>query len=245
MFTIKLCDTVIGINCKHGYTEKMCRNYLCGSVPEITVTVTADDIAAQRSTLGDGYDDGYLESLCVYRKICAALVPKKIMLLHACVLGMDGRAYAFLAPSGTGKTTHARMWMEKYGGRVTVINGDKPLVSLLGDVPTVYGTPWCGKEEWNTNTSMPLTALCFIARGSGNVIRRITSHDAAGRIMNQILLIRDGTNISETLDLTDALLTAVPSYELTCTISPDAAVVAHDGMGITDLPYIGQLPDEG
>jgi len=43
--------------------------------------------------------------------------------LHASTIAVHGSAVCFSAGSGTGKTTHTRLWREVFSG-VQVINGD-------------------------------------------------------------------------------------------------------------------------
>lgn len=57
----------------------------------------------------------------------------------ACILYKDN-AYLFIAPSGTGKTTHIRLWI-KHLRDLVIINGDKPIIRLINTLPYIYGTP--------------------------------------------------------------------------------------------------------
>lgn len=63
---------------------------------------------------------------------------------------INNSAILFTAPSGTGKSTHTRMWQECFGERVTVINDDKPLIKINDSEAVIYGTPWCGKHGIET-----------------------------------------------------------------------------------------------
>lgn len=155
MFTIRIADTFIQINERYQYIKQYCRNYIVDDVtPELVIKVSDEEINAEQS---DEYvcSPDYLETLAVYRKICERLVDKGIILVHSSVLMVDGEAVMFLAPSGTGKSTHTRLWRQVYGDRVTMINDDKPLVSVTTDDSevhvNVYGTPWCGKHGIENN----------------------------------------------------------------------------------------------
>ena len=150
MFTIRVADTFIQINERYQYIKEYCRNYIVDDVkPEMVIEVSDEEIKAEQSDEYISLPD-YLETLAVYRKICERLVDKEIILVHSSVLMVDGEAVMFLAPSGTGKSTHTRLWRQVYGDRVTMINDDKPLVSVRTDERgvhvNVYGTPWCGKH---------------------------------------------------------------------------------------------------
>ena len=83
---------------------------------------------------------------------------------------MDGAAYLFTAPSGTGKSTHTRLWREVFGDRVWMINDDKPMLRISENLVTAYGTPWNGKHHISRNASAPLKAIVQLNRGKENII---------------------------------------------------------------------------
>ena len=151
-------------------------------------------------------------------------------LMHCAVIGYEGRGYAFSAPSGTGKTTHIRLWQQVFGAdKVQIVNGDKPILRRFGDTFYAYGTPWCGKEGYNTNTRVPLAGLCFVERWTENSIRRMTVEEAVPHLFTQIM-VGDSPDLGRQMELADALLTDVPCYLLRCNMDPAAAVAARDGM---------------
>lgn len=81
-----------------------------------------------KKAMADGeYSLSYLETLAVYRKIVTRLVFSDILLIHGSAIAVDGKAYLFTAPSGTGKSTHTRMWREYFKDRAVMVNDDKPL----------------------------------------------------------------------------------------------------------------------
>ena len=79
-----------------------------------------------RAPIPDRIGRPFLELTVIHEKMTLALLPRDIFLMHGSALCMDDRAYIFTAPSGTGKSTHARLWREIYGDRVRMINDDKP-----------------------------------------------------------------------------------------------------------------------
>lgn len=84
-----------------------------------------------------------------------------------------------------------------------------------------YGTPYCGKENWGQNTSVPLHAVCFIERcepGESDCLSRLEDDgEIVARIMNQILMPNDPVLAARQLDLLDRLVSSVPFYVLRCT----------------------------
>lgn len=149
---------------------------------------------------------------------------------HASAIMMDGEAYLFSAPSGTGKSTHTRLWQKRFGAdRVTVINDDKPALRIVDGVCYAFGTPWSGKHQINANASAPLKAIVFLARGEENRIRRLTGREIFGRVLEQCLcVIRTPVQMMNMMELLDRMLSTTPVYELACTIDEQAAQLVYD-----------------
>ncbi len=224
MLTIQLAGHAIGLDCRYDYLPRLCRDYRTTCPPEWTVA--ADD----RDLLRENPDGGpcapaYLESLALYRKICERLIGQDILLFHGSALAFEGRAYLFAAPSGTGKSTHAALWRQVYGERVTMINDDKPLLHVTPAAVTVYGTPWAGKAGLQTNTSAPVGGIVLLRQAPENDIRPLTPRDAYPRLLGQTHRVADPRGLLRTLDLVRRLAD-LPVYELGCTPTPQAARLA-------------------
>jgi len=234
---IRLAELNIAVSYRHGFTEKLCREYVIsdfdGNV-DFSVSTSDEELEAEARAAekvhGQEFSDGYVESICIYRAICRKLPAYDALLLHAAVISDGKRTYAFTAPSGTGKSTHIIQWRRAFGDEIFVINGDKPIVRFMDGQWHAFGTPWCGKENLQTNTHAPLSAVCFIKRSPENAIRRIDVNEAAERIMRQIIIPKDPLMALTTLDLLDRMIRHVPVWELECNISEDAARVARAAM---------------
>ena len=205
------------------YTQSFCAKYVSedqSSPADISAAVTNEEFYAEKA-ISDGFSDGYIENICLYRKICQQLPTLNRMLLHAAVLNYNGEAYAFLGKSGTGKSTHTGLWL-KYLDGCSIVNGDKPILQSTENGFIAYGTPWMGKEGFGENTCAPLKGLCFLEQAKENSIQRLSPADAASRIFVQILLPEDEENVTKTLELTDKLVSDIPCWLLKCTISEEA-----------------------
>jgi hypothetical protein len=145
------------------------------------------------------------------------------ILLHASVLSYDGKGYAFLGRSGTGKSTHTRLWLKHLEG-VKIINGDKPILRKTENGFVAYGTPWRGKEFWGENTFAPLCGLCFLEQAKENSIRRLSTSEAVTYLIHQVLFPDDEAAAEKTLECLDKLVTLLPIFELSCDISEKEAV---------------------
>ena len=144
----------------------------------------------------------------------------------------EGKAVLFLAPSGTGKSTHAAIWREYFGEKVTMINDDKPLVSVKSDAGDthirVYGTPWCGKHGIENNISAPVSAVFLLKRGTNNVAKSLDLKSAFPYILNQIYRPRDERLMRKTLILAGKLAENVNIFEMKCNMEKEAAKVAYE-----------------
>lgn len=235
MFYIEMAELIIRIRNRYDYVKKMCRDYIVefpDMLPSVDmdIRVTQEDIIKEcESSNIEVYPD-YCESICIYRKINNLLIHHNGFVMHAACVLMDGNVYAFCAKSGVGKSTHLGLWKRVYGDRARIINGDKPIIRYKEGRFMLYGTPWCGKEGWNINTSSPLKAICFIRRDSVNTIERMSNEQAVKYLIHQILLPKDRQEIVEYLNIIDAMLTSIPCYSLGCNMDEEAARIAYEGM---------------
>lgn len=152
------------------------------------------------------------------------------MLLHSSAVMLDGKAYLFTAPCGTGKSTHTQLWLQVFGDRAKILNDDKPALRLENGVWYAYGTPWSGKTDQNVNTRVPLTGICVLGRGQKNVIHPYGGAAAVHDILEQTARSADAEFMVMLLELLDKLVTAVPIWKLECNMDPQAAVVSYSAM---------------
>ena len=227
----RIADFTVLVEPKHSEFLDRCRAYLApeGAVADFSISVPEETLSRVARDL-PGQTGEYVEFVCVYRAFCNEIAKRGAMLFHAAVIEMDGRGYAFTAPSGTGKSTHISLWRKAFGEKVQIVNGDKPILREKDGVFTAYGTPWCGKEGWGRNASVPLSAVCFLHRDTENNIRRISSEEAVDRVFSQLLKPTTLEGMAETLRLVDLLISGVPMYDLGCNISEEAARVAYETM---------------
>lgn len=231
MRVYKFADIPVGIENRGEYLEHACKDYLIeNETPEFTISVTDKDLEYEQSRSEELFSKPYLEYIAIYRAFCEKAIDYNVVLMHGSVLEIGGHAYMFSAPSGTGKSTHARMWREHFGDRVTMINDDKPLLRFDGNDVYVYGTPWDGKHKLSSNKKAKLAGICFLSRGNENIINRINPDKALEQLVNQIYRPRDAAGLMKTLDYVDLLGKNVPLYEMKCNISEEAAAVAYEAM---------------
>ena len=210
------------------YVHQLCFAYRTTGEPDFVVATSPSDISYERSLHVDGerYGDAYLETLSVYRKIAEKMPFYDTFLFHGSCIAVDGAAYLFTAKSGTGKSTHTRLWRELLGDRAIMVNDDKPLLRVSSDGVIAYGTPWDGKHHLSANLLVPLRAICILERAEENWIEPAT--DALPMLLQQAYRPRDPQALRKTLALVDRL--DVPLYHLGCNMDLSAARLAYETM---------------
>ena len=223
---VEMAGLVLDLDARYPMTADACLPYRTDEsrACDIVVAPTEEERAAEHTT------DEYAENLAIYRKLCNVLPDFDAFLLHAAAIAVDGKAYLFSAVSGTGKSTHISQWKALFGDRVTVVNGDKPIIRRIDGVFHVCGTPWAGKEEWNTPVNVPIAGLCKLTRAKENFIEPMPSAQILPLVLNQTVRPADPARMVRLLNLVEGFLKSVPCYLLGCNISLDAARVAYDGM---------------
>lgn len=244
--TYLLGGIAVGIESTYSEVHAMCMDYATSRQPELILRPTMADIEAegrmsneQREQEGlpqHQFSPSYLETLAVYRQLATAALHRGVMLLHGSVIAVDGEGYLFTARSGTGKSTHVRLWRELFGERAVMVNDDKPLVRIAeGAQPEVYGTPWDGKHHLSNNISVPLRAIIILERGAENSIHAVTAKDAFPTLLQQSFRPTDALHTVKALQLLSILSQQVGLFRLQCNMHPDAARVAYEGITTSSL----------
>ena len=151
-------------------------------------------------------------------------------MVHASAVEMEGYAYLFTAPSGTGKSIHVAQWKKLFGDRAVVLNDDKPAVRPRDGIWHAFGTPFSGSTALNENRAAPVGGLCLLERGTENSIRRVDAKEAVVFFLSQSQRSDRREEMDALLQVMHEFLTAVPVYRMACTVSTEAARMAFDGM---------------
>ena len=239
-FTIKIAERVIEARTLFESTRDFCREYLWEGKPDFTVETSQEDIAFERekSAREDviegipvrNFSDAYLETIALQRRITEALFAYDVLLFHGSAVAVDGQAFLFTAKSGTGKSTHTRLWRQLLGDRAIMVNDDKPFLHCSEAGITVYGTPWNGKHGLGTNIGVPLKAICILERGKENRIRKIDAREAVFMLLQQSSRPQNGGRMGKYMELLDILAKNTAFYQLSCNMEPEAARVAYETM---------------
>lgn len=233
MFTIRIANITIKLEHRFSYVRELCKNYIVSDdeKEDLVVSVSNEEIQKEMEMSEFPTTPAYAEGVCLYRRICYQLPTRfQAFLFHGALIEYEGRGYVFAAKSGTGKSTHIALWQKQFGEDVHVVNGDKPVMRFEDDTLMAFGTPWCGKEGLEINTSVPVCGICFLERGKENKIKRISPADAVVRAFEQVLTPTDLASVDAMFPLMDRMLTEIPCYLLTCNMDKEAAEVSYLGM---------------
>lgn len=238
--TYKIADRVVQINSLYEAVQALCRDYAWAGEADFTVATDPQDIEFERvkSAREDEleglpirhFSDAYLESLAVYRKIARQMLAYDTLLFHGSAIAVDGVAVLFTAKSGTGKSTHTRLWREAFGDRAVMVNDDKPLLRVTEAGVWVCGTPWDGKHRLSTNCMLPLKGICILERGEENHITPISPKQMLPMLLQQSYRPEDAKTTAQLLQVLDKLTQKTAFYRLACNMDPEAARVAFEGM---------------
>ncbi len=239
-FTLKLADKNIAVSSLYSFVKEYCKDYLTTEPEDFSVNISQSDIdyEKEKSIQEDikenipvrEFPDYYLETLAVYRRIAEKILDFDTILFHGSVISVDGIGYLFTAKSGTGKSTHTRLWRKYFGERAVMVNDDKPFIRITENGAVVYGTPWDGKHRLSTNISVPLKAVCILERSAENHIEEITSKQAYNMLVQQVYKPKEPLKLMKTLHLIDRLTEEVRLYRLGCNMDISAAEVAYNTM---------------
>ncbi len=154
------------------------------------------------------------------------------VLFHAAAVSLDGHGYMFLGKSGTGKSTHARLWLEHIPG-TELMNDDNPAVRIKDGTAVVYGTPWSGKTPCYRNVSAPLGGIVLLSQAPYNRIVPLTGIGAYAAIVPSISGKRWDPKIADGLhDTEDKIAGTVTVWHLDCLPDADAAHLCKDTIAL-------------
>ena len=239
-FVMQAAGRVVAVSALFESTRRYCEAYLCNGEPDFSVVITQEDVAFEREkAIKEDEMEGLpartpanvqLERTALQRKIAEELFAYDTLLFHGSVIAVDGEAYLFTAKSGTGKSTHTRLWRELFGDRAVMVNDDKPFLRVTDEGVMAYGSPWNGKHGLGNNICVPLKAICILERGEQNAIRSIPANEAVPMLLQQSNRPMQAKRLPKYMELLDKLSGKLAFYRLSCTIDPLAAVVAYEAM---------------
>lgn len=214
-----------------GRTLEQAQPYLCERAePQIIIKSDWEGIQKRQPHLSKDDSEYISTGGYFYWK----LLEHSGFLLHSSAVVVDGKAYLFSAASGTGKSTHTKLWLDHFGDRAFMLNDDKPALRLEDGKWYAYGTPWSGKYDISANARVPLAGICFLKRGKNNVIHPMKGSCAVFAFLEQTLRPAGTQARMDIMNLLEKLMDSVPIWQLECNMEPEAALISYRAMSGMD-----------
>lgn len=227
----KIADLLIELNC-YQTTLNNARKYLTeiesDVIPDIIIITDLDELRKRPR------EHQMLDEVMTYlyegNEFARQLLKFNGVWIHASAVVVEGEAYLFSAPCGTGKSTHTSKWLELFGDKAFIINDDKPAVRIIDDEYWVYGTPWSGKHDISVNTKAKLKGICFLHRAETNSIKFMDKASAVKEMLDTSHFRTTAEQMMKKLEILDKIVRNVPIYEMGCTPTIEAAKMAYEFM---------------
>lgn len=150
--------------------------------------------------------------------------------IHASAVMKDGKGFLFLGKSGTGKSTHSRLWMENME-RVELLNDDNPMVRIIGGKAWIYGSPWSGKTPCYKQKSISLAGIVRLQQASENRWVQMDGVKAWAIIYPSCAVIyQDKTLYTHLQNTLNRLVSLVKIAHLSCLPNAEAALMNENKM---------------
>lgn len=231
-FNIQIAGLTVKISCKYPLSYELSKAFLADDSlsADIVVSVSEEAIAFEAENSDEITTPDYAEFICIYRMIAEQLPNFGCFVFHGAAISYEDDGYVFTAQSGTGKSTHIKLWRQFLGKSADIINGDKPIIKITQKGVFVCSTPWAGKENWKKNRICKLDGIAFLERSKNCFAKKIDQKEAFSKIINQVYLPKKPEALTKTLDNIGILLSEVPLVQFGCDISENAVKTSFEAL---------------
>lgn len=152
---------------------------------------------------------------------------RQTLLIHASLVRQHGYGYAFIAKSGTGKSTQVSMWL-RYLPDCDLMNDDNPIVRIIDGKPIIYGGPWSGKTPCYRNVCAPLGAVTRIDRATENSIDKLNPIEAFASVLPSVSAMKWDKEIYNCIcDTVAKVIETTGCYTLHCLPDKESAIICN------------------
>lgn len=145
-------------------------------------------------------------------------------ILHSSYIIHNGEAILFTAPSGTGKSTQADIWVKTQSSEL--INGDRTAVIPKNGKVYAYGIPFSGSSGVGKNKVAPVKAIVYLAQAEQNKISRLVGSTAFRRLWEGCSInMWNKADVEASTDAIMNTLSCVNVFYLECVPDETAASV--------------------
>lgn len=152
---------------------------------------------------------------------------EQTLLIHASLVRHEGKGYAFVAKSGTGKSTHVNLWLSHIPN-CDLMNDDNPIIRIINGQAFIYGSPWSGKTPCYRQVKAPLGAITRIDRAKENSIDRLNAIESFASLLPTCSSMKwDKTTYNNVCSTISRLIGATAVYTLHCLPDKAAAELSY------------------
>ena len=149
------------------------------------------------------------------------------LLVHASAIEYDGNGYLFLGRSGTGKSTHSRLWLDHIKGS-ELLNDDNPIMRIIDGKVYVYGSPWSGKTDCYRNQQIPVGGIVRLHQSPFNRITPLAGIKSYAALLPSCSCMKWNHEMADAIHSTiSKVIEGVPVYYLECLPDNEAAILCH------------------
>lgn len=149
------------------------------------------------------------------------------LLIHASLVRQNGYGYAFIAKSGTGKSTQVSLWLRHIPG-CDLMNDDNPIIRIIDGEPFIYGGPWSGKTPCYRNVKARLGAITRIDRADENSIEKLPPIEAFASFLPSCSSMKwDGEIFNNICNTVTKVVETTGIYTLHCLPNKEAAILCN------------------
>lgn len=221
--TYLVADHAFLLDSMFDYVHEYLKDYRSDLTPSFSIKINKEDIYKELKYNNNdkSLSPAWYEASAVLRKLMDILSKEDYLLFHGSCLAIDKeKGVLFAGVSGAGKSTHASLYKKYLGERCTYINDDKPILKITDSGVIAYGTPWSGKSNLNSKTTIKLSSIVFINQSKENRIVSVSIEDAMPRVFKQTHI--PSTLVKECMLMISKLLNQVKVFDLYCDISKEA-----------------------
>ena len=200
-----------------------------GAVAQTKYSPDFSSVTCTVNTLDFSVPQDSLRQILRMLPIRQILLSRGVLFLHASQVLYKNKGILFSAPSGTGKTTQAKLWQQHR--KAEILCNDRTLLRKNHDRWMTYGYPYDGSEPVGSVQSHMLGCIVLLRQAGENKIERLSPAKAIARLMRQTVIDGwDPVSRCAAMELIAAAYESVPIYALSCTVSEQAVTVLESAL---------------
>ena len=213
------------------YALANCATANGGAVPRPGIFIANADFTNITASVAPASPDCGLVLTSMLRIAFAqAILRRDGISIHASAVAADGKAWLFLGKSGTGKSTHARLWLRNIPG-ARLLNDDNPSVRLVDGKAVAFGTPWSGKTPCYRNESAPIGGIVRLVQGDADIFTKKDEVAAFVALLPSCSVVHSDAALQSRLcDTLARLIELVPVGELKCLPDNESAIICYNNL---------------